>query len=1325
MLVRKGGSLAAAVAAIVISSAARAGISFAQQPRLQPQPIPRRVQTSGYQVPVLFEPNVGQADPRVKYLSRTRDGILFIASDEAILAVSSPAAVPIRGERPTRVGTPKQSGGLLTMRLIGANPDATVEGRGKASARINYFIGRDPGRWHTNIPTVNEVVAHEAWPGIDVSFGRDLSAGPEAVECTFTVRAGANLSAMRVAFEAPGDVVLTPDGNVETAIGIRKITFTRPHVFEEGRNGRHEVSAKFVTVPAVEHRGAHQLEVRFEVARRDFGARLIIDPSLIYSTYLGGSGEAKASTIADGTGDRVNALALDQDGNEYLTGATTSPDFPATNEAFFASCNNGGGPCDPAFITKIDGKTGAVIYSTLLGGGAGGNEGLGNGDEGLGIAVDQFGNAYVAGATFSTSFPTTPGALVPSCNFCQPVPFVTKLSADGSSLLYSTLLEKSDTQDYANAIAIDESGNAYVTGVINDGGDAFALVLNTTGSAATYSVALASATGYAVALTKNHEMWIGGQTSGVGFPTTTNAFQHKCKKCSEDFAGFVSLLDPSKGNTKKSLVYSTYVGGSAAGDIIHAIAVDSKNRAWAVGSANPSSFKGKKSEVNCAKHMVCGNHALLAVFDGSKSGGSSLALSEYLGGDGSDMANAIFLAESGEAYIGGQTTSSNFPVTSNAVQSTYTPCTGCEQYRGPAFVAVLNPFSKKSGLVYSTYLGGATVLSPVSFPANERLPNLVEVDAVNGIALDSNGVIHAAGLTYTSGFPTTSDAQQTVCKACPSLGSDGFVVRINPNATTGTQALEYSSYLGGGGPRFIGDSAAGVAMDGSGDVYVAGLTSSIDFPVTSGAFQRNCDGCVAFNSGGYVGLSYGAFVAKLNPTAAPGDQLVYATYLDGSSPGAQNIAEATGIAVDADGEAYAVGISDANFPTTPNAFSNSCSGSGSECLFFAKLDSTGSELLYSSFVGTAVSASVAIDPNQNALIAGATFEGISVTPGAVQSACNLCNIEVGITSGYFSKVNPNVTGAASLVYATYLSGSGGKFGASETGDALSAVAADPDGNAVLTGQVTSPDFPITSNAYQTQCQGICQSPAISVIDPALSGQAALVYSTFLNGNGGDTNPIASPFAVVVDLNHDIYVGGNVQGLNFPVSPNSFMPQCPDAVCDAGFITELNPYALPANQLLYGTYLGGTSFTGGDAVTGLGVDANGRIFASGYTASQSFPVTPDALQPTCLSCPPPGGPQGEPQDGFLTVLNPAGSGAGQLVYSTYLGGSTFDGATGLAIGPTGLVAVVGYSSSTDFPTTPNAFQLQCPACINISESGDQAIEGPLLLNSDAFVSVFQF
>ncbi len=121
----------------------------------------------------------------------------------------------------------------------------------------------------------------DAWPGIDVAYSSDRSAGPEAVECTITVQAGGNPSAVRLVFDAPGDVDLIPDGDIETAIGIHKIRFTRPRVFEEGADGRHDVPAKFVAVPSQRRTGGHQLQVRFEVARRDPGARLVIDDHLI------------------------------------------------------------------------------------------------------------------------------------------------------------------------------------------------------------------------------------------------------------------------------------------------------------------------------------------------------------------------------------------------------------------------------------------------------------------------------------------------------------------------------------------------------------------------------------------------------------------------------------------------------------------------------------------------------------------------------------------------------------------------------------------------------------------------------------------------------------------------------------------------------------------------------------------------------------------------------------------------------------------------------------------------------------------------------------
>ena len=383
--------------------------------------------------------------------------------------------------------------------------------------------------------------------------------------------------------------------------------------------------------------------------------------------------------------------------------------------------------------------------------------------------------------------------------------------------------------------------------------------------------------------------------------------------------------------------------------------------------------------------------------------------------------------------------------------------------------------------------------------------------------------------------------------------------------------------------------------------------------------------------------------------------------------------------------------------------------------------------LYNSIIGVGSPPKVAIDPNNNALISGTTVGSFPTTAGALQSTCGACSSG---GAGFFSQINPSASGAASLLYSTYLSGSGGIIGATPMGDAMTAIAADPNGNAVLTGIVTSQDFPTTANAYQTECQGLCESPTITVINPALSGQAALIYSTYFNGTGGGvTNPIAFPYTVTVDPNHDIYVGGQTLAEDFPVTANGFIPQCPDprSACDGGtgFVGELNPSALPANQLVYGTYLGGTSDIGYEAVRGLGVDSNGIIYAAGQTLSADFPVTPDAVQSTCLACP--GALQGSNNDGFFSVLNPALSGANQLVYSTFLGGNNYDAATGLALGPTGLMAIAGYSSSLDFPTTANALEPQCPACRNISDrGGSQSVDGgPGLINSDAFLSVFQF
>jgi hypothetical protein len=202
-------------------------------------------------------------------------------------------------------------------------------------------------------------------------------------------------------------------------------------------------------------------------------------------------------------------------------------------------------------------------------------------------------------------------------------------------------------------------------------------------------------------------------------------------------------------------------------------------------------------------------------------------------------------------------------------------------------------------------------------------------------------------------------------------------------------------------------------------------------------------------------------------------------------------------------------------------------------------------------------------------------------------------------------------------------------------------------------------------------------------------------------------------AVQVDGSGDLFVGGNQATLGLPVTPNSLITACGLNRCPRGFIVELNPAQAPANQLVYGTYLGGTlPISGTDSVTALGLDAMGRIYAAGSTSSSDFPVSADAAQPTCLACALNGG-----GNAFFTVLDPTASGSSELVYSTFLGGSEQDSATSLAVGPLGLVAIGGSTYSSDFPITANALETTCPACRNPNIQ--------YYLNGDGFLAAFQF
>jgi len=494
--------------------------------------------------------------------------------------------------------------------------------------------------------------------------------------------------------------------------------------------------------------------------------------------------------------------------------------------------------------------------------------------------------------------------------------------------------------------------------------------------------------------------------------------------------------------------------------------------------------------------------------------------------------------------------------------------------------------------------------------------------------------------------------------ACPILLAGGCRDSVEPTAPDAGRALAdvsanalndpvlfYSTYLGGGSPDF----GRGIAVDAAGNAYVTGHTSSLNFPTTAGAFQ----------TGGQGGQD--AFVTKLNPT---GSGLVYSTYLGGSDEDF-----AVGIAMDAVGSAYVTGgTKSTDFPTTAGAFQTtnaggsptSCCGSGHDA-FVTKLDPAGG-LGYSTYLGgNAVDdgLAIAIDAAGNAYVAGHTVtlslpNTFPTTPGAFQTTTGGFGCS-GFENAFVTKLNS--TGTA-LVYSTLLGSE----------DAGLGIAVDALASAYVTGFTISPSFPVTPGAFKTSTNntGACGGPQDAFVTKLNPFGTGLVYSTYLGGSGVDQGA-----GIALDALGDAYVTGGTGSGDFPTLV-AFQPAF-GGTRDA-FVTKLNPFG---TGLLYSTYLGGS---GDDFGQGVAVDALGSAHVSGGTSSTNFPITTGVPQTTL----------GGSYDAFVTKLNPTGAG---LVYSTYLGGSGDDFGQGIALDalPNPNAYVAGFTSSTNFPTTPGSFQ----------------------------------
>lgn len=661
-------------------------------------------------LPLPFEANRGQADADVKFVGRGNGVGLLLKQDEAVLALRERSDCQDK----TRGGPAEHSPASscrLRMKLEGANSSPFVSGVQPQQARASYFIGNDPSKWIRGVETYSGVSYASVYRGVDLTF----HGASQQLEYDFTVAPGADPKEIRLRFEGANAVELASGGALILHTPVGDLTHKQPVAYQETAGVRLPVAAEF--------RQFADGAIGFDVGDYDRARPLVIDPVLVYSTYVGGSASDQGTGIVvDSNGnsyitgdsfssdflfrasttnsdlfigklssngllltysflggaknDTATGLAVDASGNLYLCGTTESADFPLLNSVGTALLG-----ASDAFVIKLTPSFQQFFYSSLVGG---------SGDEkGVGIAIDSSGSAYIAGRTSSHDFPVV-GAIQPSYGGGDFDAFVAKLAADGKTLVYSSFLGGSGTEDSAgrSGISVDGAGNAYVTGDTQStnfptrnplqstksgaasSSDAFVSVINPTGSGFVYSTYLGGTSddsGSAIANDQFGNTFVTGRTRSTSFPGSPST-----RPSSANSDAFVAKLNPAGS----AIVYLTFVGGINGNESANAIAVDPVGDAVIAGTAGDGSptvnsiqsfFKGGQDDAFVAKLGASG----------------AVTFSTYLGGSGDDVALAVGLGGDGAIYTTGFTDSTDF--------LTVVPLRGTNSGAQDIFIAKIDP----------------------------------------------------------------------------------------------------------------------------------------------------------------------------------------------------------------------------------------------------------------------------------------------------------------------------------------------------------------------------------------------------------------------------------------------------------------------------------------------------------------------------------------------------------------------------------------------------------------------------------------------------------
>jgi len=681
----------------------------------------------GRRLPSLaFEENRGQVDARVKFLARAPGYDVFLTPTEAVIALEDGP----RGRR------------IVRMRVAGAGPAASVEGLDEMPGHVNHARAGALASQVLGARRHARVRYTGVRPGVDVVFhghGRHL-------EFDLILAPRIDVADVALAFEGVDRLEVDERGDLllHTPAGV--LRQPPPVVYQDVGGSRRVVAGGYAL--------AGPGRVGFHVAGHDPSRPLVIDPVLLYSSYLGGSGEE-----GDTLYGAVSSIAVDAAGNAYVTGVTRSLDFPTTPGADRAL----GGDMD-AFVAKFA-PDGALVYSTYLGGPCE--------DHGRGIAVDAAGNAYVTGRAHDRL-----------CfeNGLQSGALVAKLDPTGAVVYFRTFSGQYSDTSVGQAIAVDGQGNAYVTGLTTATdfpttpgayrttacysffADGFVLKLGAAGDSLLYSTYLCGSEHESpndIAIDAAGNAYVAGSTHSHDFPTV-NALQPQHRGGPGASTGFVAKLNP----TGSDLVYSTYLGGSTD-DAIQGIAVDAAGNVFVTGVTVSSDFPTTPGvlQPDPGPRLCFGTLCSDAFVARIAPTGGALVYSTYLFGEGHDGGTRIAVDAAGHAYVAGATSSLYFPIL-DAVQSS-------NRGLDDAFVVKLSPDGTR--LVYSTYLGGGPLPGSTAYTEGS--------DVAVDIAIDAAGNAHVVGATTSLDFPVTADAFQPgpgggACFLDEPCG-DAFVAKIS------------------------------------------------------------------------------------------------------------------------------------------------------------------------------------------------------------------------------------------------------------------------------------------------------------------------------------------------------------------------------------------------------------------------------------------------------------------------------------------------------------------------------------------------------------------